>query len=270
MENFTIVKNNKISLKDFSPEDTENLSKDNINDEYLCLQEKFSEFQNILYASKKFSLLIILQGMDCSGKDGTAKKILSGINPNGFNVKSFKEPTQEELSHDYLWRVHKYCPSMGNITIFNRSYYEDVLITRVHRQINDTIAFKRFKEINKFEKYLINNNILVLKFFLHISKDFQREKIEERLKNPKKHWKFSLSDLKERNFWDKYQQCYEDIICNCSTKKAPWHIIPSNNRWFRDYIILKIIVNNLQSLKLEYPKTNDNIQALINELNNSR
>lgn len=269
MEKFIIDSKKKVVLKNFDPEDTENLMKDTIKDEYLSLQKSFLELQNIFYASKKFALLIVLQGMDCSGKDGAVKKILTGINPNGFNVKSFKQPTEEELKHDYLWRVHKSSPSKGNITIFNRSYYEDVLITRVHNVINDKTAFTRFKEINKFEKYLVNNNIIVLKFFLHISKDFQMEKIKERLENPSKQWKFSPSDLTERNFWNEYQQCYEDVISNCSRKDAPWYIIPSNNRWFRDYLILKTIVSTLEKLELKFPKINGNIQNLLDELKNS-
>lgn len=266
MKKLIIDTRKKIVLNDFSPEDTNNLGKDSIEEEYITLQQNFSELQSKLYASKNTSLLIILQGMDCSGKDGTVKKILTGINPNGFNVKSFKTPTEEELSHDYLWRVHKYCPSKGDITIFNRSYYEDVLVTRVHKLIDDKTAINRFKQINRFEKYLSCNSIIVLKFFLHISKEFQRKKLEERLQNPKKQWKFSPLDLKERSFWDKYTSYYEDVLSNCSTKEAPWYIIPSDNRWFRDYLIIKIIVDALNKLGLEFPKINDDVKALIEDL----
>ncbi|EKQ57348.1 MAG: polyphosphate:nucleotide phosphotransferase, PPK2 family [Clostridium sp. Maddingley MBC34-26] len=263
-------KDKRVNLKDFNSDYTDELLKKDIEEEYLKLKERFVELQDVFYAAKKYSLLVILQGMDCSGKDGTIKKVLNGVNPNGFSVENFKEPNSEELGHDYLWRIHKKMPMKGNIMVFNRSYYEDVLVTRVHKAIDDDTAYSRLKEINEFEKYLVNNNIIVLKFFLHISKEFQKEKLENRLKLPEKHWKFSESDLKERRFWDKYQECYSDVLSNCSTKEAPWYVIPANHRWFRDYIVLKNIVNTLEELKLEYPPLKGNIQELIQELKESR
>jgi PPK2 family polyphosphate:nucleotide phosphotransferase len=259
----------KVRLKDFDPEDTDKLEKNDIEEEYGKLQERFSELQEVLYASKKFGLLIVLQGMDCSGKDGTIKKVLTGINPNGFRVENFKVPTPEELGHDYLWRIHTKTPMKGDMTVFNRSYYEDVLVTRVHKIIDDDTAFRRFKEIKEFEKYLVNNNTIVLKFFLHISKEFQQEKLESRLEEADKNWKFSELDLKERKFWDEYQDCYSDMLSNCSTKEAPWHIVSANHRWFRDYFILKVIVNCLEDLKLEYPLLEGNVQELIKEVKHS-
>lgn len=258
-----------INLKEFSPKYTDNLSKKDIKKEYERLQKRFTELQEVLYASKKYALLIILQGMDCSGKDGTVKKALSSVNPSGFCVESFKVPTPAELGHDYLWRIHKETPMRGNIMVFNRSYYEDVLVTRVHKTIDDAIAFKRFKEINQFEKYLVNNNTIVLKFFLHISKDFQQKKLKSRLETPEKRWKFSDTDLKERKFWEEYQECYADVLSNCSTKEAPWYVIPGNERWFRDYIILKIIVKSLEGLKLKYPNLEGSVQDLIQEVKDS-
>lgn len=255
-----------VHLKSFQPEDTQGLSKGDIKEEYIRLQERFAELQEMFYASKKYALLIVLQGMDCSGKDGTVKKVLSGINPNGFYVESFKEPTPLELEHDYLWRVHQKTPQRGDITIFNRSYYEDVLVTRVHGTIDDETAHRRFEEIRDFEKYLINNDTVLLKFFLHISKDFQQEKLEERLENPEKNWKFSEADLKERKFWDQYQDCYSDVLTNCSTKHAPWHIVPANHRWFRNYMILSTIVETLEKLPLAYPTIQGNVQELIQEV----
>jgi len=264
---FTINSSDKkFSLKEFNPDDTIKLSKKDVEEEYAKLQEKFIELQEVFYASKKYGLLIILQGMDCSGKDGTVKKVLTGVNPNGFNVENFKVPTPTELGHDYLWRIHQKTPMKGDITVFNRSYYEDVLVTRVHKTIDDDTAFNRFKEIKEFEKYLVNNNTIVLKFFLHISKEFQQEKLESRLESPKKQWKFSEADLKERKFWDKYQECYSDVISNCSTKKAPWYIIPANHRWFRDYFILKTIVKTMEDLDLEYPSLQGNVQVLMQEV----
>ncbi len=268
---FTINSDDKkFSLKEFEPDDTGKLLKKDIEEEYAKLQQDFIKLQEVFYASKKYGLLIILQGMDCSGKDGTVKKVLTGVNPSGFNVENFKVPTPVELGHGYLWRIHKKTPMKGDIMVFNRSYYEDVLVTRVHKIIDDDTAFSRFKEIKEFEKYLVNNNTIVLKFLLHISKDFQYEKLESRLESREKNWKFSVADLKERKFWDRYQECYSDVISNCSTKEAPWHIIPANHRWFRDYIILKTIVETMENLKLEYPCLEGNIQELMQEVKESK
>ena len=266
LKNFMINSSIKVSLKDFSPADTDKLEKKDIQEKYLDLQERFIELQEVFSASKKFSLLIILQGMDCSGKDGTVKKALAGVNPNGFVVHSFKQPSAEELEHDYLWRAHKAMPIKGSITVFNRSYYEDVLVTRVHKTIDDQSALARFKEIIEFEKYLVSNGTIVLKFFLHISKDFQQKKLLSRLETPEKHWKFSMSDLAERKFWDKYQKCYADVLSNCSTEQAPWYIVPADHRWFRDYIVLHRIVTALEHLKLGFPKINGTIAQLIQEV----
>jgi len=269
LKDFTISSNTKVSLKDYSPVDTDKLEKKDIQDKYSELQERFIELQEVFSASKKFSLLIILQGMDCSGKDGTVKKALAGVNPNGFFVQSFKQPTSEELEYDYLWRAHKATPLRGSITVFNRSYYEDVLVTRVHKTIDDQTAMARFKEITEFEKYLVNNGTIVLKFFLHISKEFQQKKLLSRLEIPEKHWKFSMSDLAERKFWDKYQKCYADVLSNCSTEQAPWYIVPADHRWFRDYMVLQTIVTALEDLKLEFPKINGTIAQLIQEVKES-
>lgn len=263
---FTVNSKEKARLKDFDPEDTNGLSKKDIEQEYIQLQKKFALLQEVFYAAKKFGLLIVLQGMDCSGKDGTVKKALMGVNPSGFLVENFKVPTPVEAGHDYLWRVHNKMPIKGDIVVLNRSYYEDVLVTRVHNNIDDNIAFKRFREIKEFEKYLVNNQTIVLKFFLHISKEFQQEKLENRLETPEKHWKFSEADLNERKFWDKYQDCYSDVLSNCGSKQAPWYVIPSNHRWFRDYLILKVIVKTLEDLKLSYPELSGNIKELIKEV----
>src|SRR5659263_116129 len=225
IEKFTVIsKDEQVNLKEFSPKDTDELSKKDIKKEYKKLKKTFTELQEVFYASKKYALLIVLQGMDCSGKNGAVKKVFRNINPNGVKVDSFKVPTPVESSHDYLWRIHNKTPMKGNIEIFNRSYYEDVLVTRVHQTIDDDIAYKRFNEINEFEKYLVHNNTIVLKFFLHISKEFQEKKLMSRLETPDKLWKFSEADLSERKLWDSYQKCYSDVISNCSTKEAPWYL----------------------------------------------
>ena len=259
----------KLRMEDFDPDDTLGLAKEGIREEYKQLEERFQELQEVLYASKKVALLIVLQGMDCSGKDGTVKKILSGINPNGFRVEAFKQPTPIELGHDYLWRVHQKTPERGAITVFNRSYYEDVLVTRVHGMIDDEIARRRFEEIWHFEKYLAANDTVILKFFLHISKEFQYKKLRERLTNRDKNWKFSAGDLTERSFWDEYQSCYADVLSRCGTKQAPWHVIPANHRWFRNYMILSTIVKTLEALPLKYPALHDNVQTLIRQMEES-
>lgn len=270
LKKYTIASGSKVHLKEYDPEDTGGLEKENVAGEYASLQEEFADLQELLYASRQYGLLILLQGMDCSGKDGTVRNVLASVNPAGVVVENFKTPTPEELGHDYLWRVHAKMPKKGEIVVFNRSYYEDVLVTRVHKLIDDDTAGHRFKEIRNYEKYLRQNNIIVLKFFLHISKDFQLKKLESRLETPEKNWKFSENDLKERKFWDKYQECYEDVLRHCSSGEAPWHVIPSNNRWFRNYIILKVIVKTLRNLDLKYPEPEGNLQALIDEVTSCR
>ncbi len=259
----------KLRMEDFDPDDTLDFTKESVREAYKQLEDRFQELQEVLYASRQCAVLIVLQGMDCSGKDGTVKKILSGINPNGFRVEAFKQPTPVELGHDYLWRVHQKTPERGSITVFNRSYYEDVLVTRVHGTIDDETARRRFEEIRHFEKYLAANDTVILKFFLHISKDFQLKKLRERLTDRDKNWKFSLADLKERSSWDQYQECYADVLNHCSTRYAPWHVVPANHRWFRNYMILSTIVTKLESLPLQYPALHENVQSLIHEMEES-
>jgi PPK2 family polyphosphate:nucleotide phosphotransferase len=259
----------RIGLKNYDPDDTLGLTENDIKKEFGELKEKLIDLQEVFFASKEYALLIVLQGMDCSGKDGTVKKVLGCLNPNGLRVESFIEPTPLELGHDYLWRTHNKTPRRGNIVVFNRSYYEDVLVTRVHQAIDDETAFQRFEDINAYEQYLMNNHTIVLKFFLHISKEFQQQKLRSRLELPKKHWKFSESDLIERKHWDAYQKCYTEVLSRCSTERIPWYVIPANYRWFAHYIILKTIVITLEELDLVYPKLEGNIDALIREVNKS-
>jgi len=266
LNNFTIIADKKINIADYDANDTVGMSKSDAKAECERLKERFHALQEVFYASRKYALLIVLQGMDCSGKDGAVNNALSGINPSGFTVKAFKVPTPEELSHDYLWRIHQQAPAKGEIVVFNRSYYEDVLVTRVHGQIDDKTAKKRFEEIRNFEEYLSRNNTVILKFFLHISKDFQQTQLLERLEEPEKNWKFSESDLKEREFWDQYQAYYSDVLSHCATKDTPWYVVPSNHRWVRDYFLLTAIVNTLEKLDLSYPEIQGNIQHLIDEV----
>jgi len=264
LKNYIWPRGKKKKLSQYDPEDTGlAASKEEAAEAVEKLKEELQQLQDMLFAQKKYSMLIVFQGMDCSGKDGVIKKVLSGVNPQGFKAISFKKPTLDEAAHDFLWRTHKEVPARGYITAFNRSYYEDVLITRVHEQIDDEEAEQRFKHIKHFEKLLSDHNTVVIKLFLHISKDFQISKIEQRLKDPSKTWKFDPNDLLERNFWDSYEKVYEDVFNNCSFKHAPWHIIPSNHRWYRDYLVLSIIVDELRKLPLEYPEPDAQVKERI-------
>jgi PPK2 family polyphosphate:nucleotide phosphotransferase len=223
-----------------------------------------AEWQDKLYADDTYAVLIILQALDAAGKDGTIKHVMSGVNPQGVNVTSFKVPSSEELSHDYLWRNIKALPERGHIGIFNRSYYEEVLVTRVHPELLDKqhlppstkrkgIWKQRFEEINNFEKYLVNNGIIVLKFFLYVSKDEQKRRFLERLDLSEKNWKFSVSDVREREHWDEYIDAYEELFENTSTGWAPWYIIPADHKWGTHLSVAAIIYNTLSDLKVAYP-----------------
>jgi PPK2 family polyphosphate:nucleotide phosphotransferase len=214
---------------------------------------KLDDLQERLYAERKRSLLIILQGIDAGGKDGTIRHVMKGINPQGCRVTSFKVPTPEEREHDFLWRVHPHVPAKGFIGIFNRSHYEDVLVVRVHRLISDQEAVDRFREINHFERLLVKDSTTVLKFCLVISKDEQRRRLQARLDNPHKRWKFNPSDLKERRYWNRYVEAYADAISATSTKHAPWYLIPGNHEWYRNYLVAKIIAATLKQMDPQYP-----------------
>jgi PPK2 family polyphosphate:nucleotide phosphotransferase len=241
------------------------------NDAVIKLQadiERLANYQNILYAQNTHALLIIFQAMDAAGKDSTIKHVMSGVNPQGFQVFSFQSPSTEELDHDYLWRTTKALPERGRIGIFNRSYYEEVLIVRVHPEIlkkqqlpkfpeGNQIWKQRFQEINNLEKYLVDNGIIVLKFFLNVSKSEQKKRFLQRIESPEKNWKFSASDVQERAFWDDYMEAYEDVFNNTSTKSAPWYIIPADRKWFARLVVANIICTKLEELDLKYPKLSE-------------
>jgi PPK2 family polyphosphate:nucleotide phosphotransferase len=210
--------------------------------------------QEVLYAEQKNAVLIVLQGMDTAGKDGTISHIFSGINPQGCNVASFKVPTPLEARHDFLWRAHNAVPPRGMIVIFNRSHYEDVLSPTVHGVITKKETRKRLEEINSFEEMLAGNDVTILKFFLHISREEQTRRLSERLQDPNKHWKLSESDFRERKFWDEYTRAYEDILEHTSYKHAPWFVIPSDFKWYRNLAISQLLVDAMKELKMKYPK----------------
>ncbi|HEX5026539.1 MAG TPA: PPK2 family polyphosphate kinase [Agriterribacter sp.] len=213
---------------------------------------ELDDLQNLLYAENKHSLLVILQGMDASGKDGAIRSVFGKLNPQGVSVESFKVPTQEELSHDFLWRIHSHAPAKGKIQVFNRSQYEDIVVTRVHNLCDDEIAKKRMDAINNFEKLLTDHNSThVLKFYLHISPEEQQERLRERLLEPKKMWKYNKRDLLEAESWDKYMKMYEDCFTHCN--HVPWHIIPSDQNWYKEYLITLKVYDTLKELKMKYP-----------------
>jgi len=221
------------------------------------LYDEVGKIQAKLWAENKRSLLIVLQAMDAGGKDGTIKHVFKEVNPQGVRVTSFKEPNALELRHDFLWRVHRVTPAAGEIGIFNRSHYEDVLTVRVHQLVPESVWRERFELINDFEKNLHHAGTTIVKLFLHISKDEQRKRLERRLVLPEKNWKFSESDLKERNYWDDYHRAYEDVLNLTSTHHAPWFVIPANNKWYRNWAVLQILVATLRKMNPEYPEHPD-------------
>jgi PPK2 family polyphosphate:nucleotide phosphotransferase len=223
---------------------------------------QLADRQDVFYASQTKALLIVLQGMDTAGKDGTISHIFSGVNPQGCDVAAFKVPTPLEARHDFLWRVHAQVPPRGMFGIFNRSHYEDVLSPRVHKLISHDVANRRLDDINEFESFLADNDVLILKFYLHISKDEQTRRLQARIDNPKKHWKLSDADIHERQFWPRYMQAYDDILSTTSRKHAPWFVIPSDNKWYRNVAISSVIVDLLLSLKLKYPQPTVDASAI--------
>ncbi len=242
----------KIRLKDISTKAPKDVDKAEIKEHLNKILGELDELQNLLYAEAKHSILVIVQGMDASGKDGLTRDVFTSMNPQGVNVTSYKTPTAEELSHDFLWRIHHHVPARGMIQIFNRSHYEDVLITRVHHTIDKKTAKKRMAAINDFERLLTeHNNTHILKFYLHISPGEQHDRLSERMKDPRKMWKYNVDDFKEAKQWDKYMQCYEDVFDHCS--HVPWHIIPADQNWYKSYLIAHTLLKTLKGLDMEYP-----------------
>lgn len=241
------------SLNDISTRAPEEFEKKETKNQTEKLQMELDDLQNLLYAEGKHAVLVILQGMDASGKDGTIRKVFSHVNPMGVSVTSFKAPTDEEKSHDFLWRLHRVAPAKGMIQIFNRSHYEDVLITRVHDWCDDATAKKRFSAINDFERLLkVHNSTLILKFYLHISPEEQKERLLERIEKREKHWKYNENDFKEAKYWDRYRKMYEDVFENCN--EIPWNIVPADQNWYKEYFVTKVMVDSLKELNMKYPK----------------
>jgi len=266
---YRVSKGQDFRLKDYDPQDTNGLkNKKRAKETLEHSKQLLSEFQEKLYAQDRWSLLLIFQAMDAAGKDGAVKHVMSGINPQGCDVSSFKAPSKEELDHEYLWRANRMIPSRGKIGIFNRSYYEEVLVVRVHQdllnaqQLPKELAGKhiweeRYEDINNFEKYLVRNGVIVMKFFLHLSKGEQKKRFLERLEMPDKNWKFSMADVKERGYWKDYQKAYEEMIQNTATKHAPWYVIPADNKWFTRLAVAGAIIHKLDSLDLQFPEVDE-------------
>ena len=241
-----------INLKKISTSHPKSIDKKTAEKKIEQFRKELFILQNKLYASKKKGLLIVLQGLDTSGKDGTISHVFSSINPQGCNVSSFKSPTEEEALHDFLWRIHSHVPERGMMGIFNRSYYEDILYTTVHKTFSNKVIERRYKLINNFEEELQDEDIIVLKFFLHISKKEQEKRITERLTDPHKRWKYNPNDQKEEHYYDEYMKVFGEIIDRCSPA-IPWHVVPADHRWYRNYIVAKKLIETLDALKLEYP-----------------
>ncbi len=219
--------------------------------------------QELLYAENRLGILVVLQGMDTSGKDGVIRSVFSGINPQGCHVKSFKKPSEAEADRDFLWRIHAAIPARGEIGVFNRAHYEDVLIVRVHNFVPEAVWRRRYDMINQFEEYLTNNNIVILKFMLHISKDEQKERLQARLDDPSKHWKFNPADVAERKHWDDYQRAYEAILEKCSTPHAPWYVIPANKKWYRNWAISTILRKTMEEVNPKAPKATFDAKQIV-------
>lgn len=241
-------------LSNLDPDNTFGTNQKDLDSELPKLKSIMSELQYKLYIENEKSLLIVLQGMDTSGKDGTIRHVISAFNPVSCSVDSFKVPTTEELAHDFLWRIHKVVPRRGFVGVFNRSHYEDVVDPRIQKSVPKIVWFQRYDQINQFEIMLAKNKVKILKFFLHISKQEQKKRLLDRLSDPEKRWKVNKEDYKKRKKWEQYMTAYTDAIFHCSVREAPWYVIPANKKWFRNWVISKIIVNALIEMKIKYPK----------------
>lgn len=267
MDKYRVKPGSKVDLSQWDPGDTSEFDGDKKggSDFLDDLTKRLEVQQEVLYAEHQHKLLIILQGMDTSGKDGTIQHVFEGVNPQGVRVASFKAPTPEELDHDFLWRIHRQVPGKGEMVIFNRSQYEDVLIVRVHNLVSKDVWSQRYEQINNFEKMLSETGTTILKFCLNISKDEQKSRLKDRLNDPTKLWKFNPEDLKERVLWDDYMQAYNDALSKTSTPWAPWYIVPANHKWFRNLVVATVIVEALEGLHLQYPMPEADYSKIIVE-----
>jgi PPK2 family polyphosphate:nucleotide phosphotransferase len=266
LEQFRVRPGTKVRLKEIDPAFKDrHESHEEATEEIEDYQKKLGEYQKLLYAEQRHSLLICLQGMDTGGKDGTINHVMSAMNPQGCRVAAFRQPSAEEAAHDFLWRVHRVVPANGEVVIFNRSHYEDVLIVRVHNLVPERIWSRRYDQINAFEKCLVEHDTHILKFYLHISKEEQLNRFKQRLDDPTKQWKISEADYKERSYWDDYMAAYEDALSRCSTEQAPWFIIPADHKWFRNLAVARIMVEHFEGLRMSYPKPSVDLEHIRRE-----
>ena len=256
MDRYRVKPDSRVDLGEWDPNDKSAFLrwKNEGRKRLLELNKKLEELQELLYAEHEHKVLIVLQAMDTGGKDGTIRHVFEGVNPQGVRVASFKKPTPEELGHDFLWRVHEQVPGKGEMVIFNRSHYEDVLVVRVHNLVPKEVWSKRYEHINSFEHLLAEEGTTILKFFLHIDLDEQKERLQARLDEPNKRWKFNPEDLKERKLWPKYVKAYEDAISKTSTSWAPWYIVPANRKWYRNLVVGTVIIEALEDLNMRHPE----------------
>lgn len=269
IDRFRIPPGERVHLQDFDPNYKWNEDKKSAAEKIVKLRDKMGDLQQQLFAERKRSLLVCLQALDAGGKDGVIKHVIGSMNPDGCRVANFKEPSQEELAHDFLWRIEAQMPRKGEVAIFNRSQYEDVLIVRVHNLVPKEIWSKRYDEINDFERRHIENGTRILKFFLHISKQEQLERFEQRLDDPAKRWKISEADYEEREYWDDYLRAYEDALARCNTEESPWFVIPADHKWFRDLAISEIIVTTLEGMKIQVPQPTVDIEEIRRKYHNA-
>ncbi len=267
MERYRIKPGTKVDLSQWDPNDTSAFKgdKEQATQELQQLNRRLDRLQDLLYAEHKHKFLAVLQAMDTGGKDGTIRHVFEGVNPQGVQVAGFKAPTPVELDHDFLWRVHPHVPGKGEMVIFNRSHYEDVLIVRVHRLIEPHVWRQRFEAINHFEHELANEGTTIVKFYLHISPEEQKERLQERLDEPQKQWKFNVDDIRERQLWRDYMKAYEDAIAATSTEWAPWYIVPANHKWYRNLVVSSVIVQALEALKMAYPQPTTDLSKVVIE-----
>ncbi|MFZ5916884.1 MAG: polyphosphate kinase 2 family protein [Chloroflexota bacterium] len=265
MERYRVAPGRQVDLGQWDPEDKSAFDggKKAAQPILTALNERLEALQELLYAEGKRRVLIVLQALDTGGKDGVIRHVFEGVNPQGVRVAAFGVPTPEELAHDYLWRVHKHTPGKGQIVIFNRSHYEDVLVVRVHNLVTPEVWRRRYGHINDFERMLADEGTTILKFYLHISKDEQKERLQARLDEPEKRWKFKPGDLKERELWPAYVQAYEEMLSRTSTDWAPWYIVPANSKWYRNLVVARIIVDTLAGLGMSYPQPKENLEGVV-------
>jgi PPK2 family polyphosphate:nucleotide phosphotransferase len=267
MEKYRIKPGEMVKLKNFDPDDLSQFT-DGKQAGLVRLAEltgKLDKLQELLYAEHKHKVLVVLQARDAAGKDGTIRSVFSSVNPTGVHVESFKVPTDLELDHDYLWRIHQQVPGKGELVLFNRSHYEDVLVVRVHKLIDKAEWNRRYSQINAFEKTLVEEGTTILKFHLNVSKEEQKQRLQERLNDPTKKWKFKPADLKERALWDDYTSAYEDIFHETSTDWAPWYVIPSNHNWYRNLCVATVLVKTLENLQMQYPSPAAGLDQIVIE-----